>query len=152
MTDLKKGGTKKIIVLLLTVAGLFLLIVFRDQIKERVFPAKQDASNYQAVFLTNGQVYFGKLKNINKDFLTLREVFYLQQVNPNQPNQDRLQGSATSPPSQEQPQLSLVKLGSELHGPTDELRINRSQILFYETMKNDARVVNAIKEYKPPLK
>src|ERR1700743_2242299 len=35
-------------------------------------------SEYQAVFLTNGQVYFGKLANLNNKYVTITDVYYLQ--------------------------------------------------------------------------
>lgn len=94
---------------------------------------------YQAVFLTNGQVYFGKISNENSKYPVLREVFYLQvtqTVQPAEPGQ--------TPPSN----INLVKLGGELHGPTDEMRINRDQILFIEDLKSDSRVVQAIQQFQ----
>ena len=45
-------------------------------------------------------------------------------------------------------QISLIKLGNELHGPTDEMRITRSHILFIEDLKNDSAVVLAIKTFR----
>jgi hypothetical protein len=100
-------------------------------------------SDYQAVFLTNGQVYFGKLTNPDGDYVTLTDIYYLQ-VGPQQ-------GSATSPTSASstaQQQISLVKLGNELHGPVDEMHISRAQILFYEQLKTDGQVVKAITQDK----
>jgi len=47
-----------------------------------------------------------------------------------------------------QGELSLVKLGNELHGPTDAMHINRDQILFIEDLKDDSNVFQAITNYK----
>ena len=47
-----------------------------------------------------------------------------------------------------QPQLSLVKLGNELHGPQDKMEINDAHIIFIESLKQDGRVVEAIARYK----
>lgn len=103
------------------------------------------SSDYQAVFLTNGQVYFGKLSDAGK-YLKLSDIFYLQV------NQPQIQGSQQTEQqaqqAQAQPQLQLVKLGSELHGPKDEMSINRDQVLFFEDMKDDGKVMEAIKQYK----
>jgi hypothetical protein len=66
----------------------------------------------------------------------LRDIYYFQQLRP-------LQGEG-----KENPDLSLMKLGNELHGPTDMMQINRDHVLFVEDMKDDARVVQAIKSYK----
>jgi hypothetical protein len=102
------------------------------------------SSGYQAVFLSNGQVYFGKMSDVNSSYVTLSDIYYLQVTQP--PLQGSQQSQSTTP--QAQPQLSLVKLGNELHGPVDEMKINRDQILFFEDMKEDAKVMEAIKEYK----
>lgn len=95
-------------------------------------------SDYQAVFLVNGQVYFGQLSGMNGQFLNLSDVYYLQVNQALQP----ADGSAQTP------DISLVKLGGELHGPTDEMEINRDQILIIEDLKKDSNVVRAIDEYK----
>lgn len=96
-------------------------------------------SDYSAIFLTNGQVYFGKLQSMSGTELDLRDIFYLQ-VN------QQVQGAETE--SATDPELSLVKLGNELHGPNDRMRINREHVLFTESLKRDARVVKAIEEFK----
>lgn len=128
---------------LVILAVIVALVLFRD----RLFPAKgsvqgvttSEVSEYQAVFLSNGQVYFGKITNENNLYTTIRDIYYLQ-VTP-------LQGTGTENQQQQQ-QLQLVKLGNELHGPVDEMQINRDHILFREELKNDGRVVKAIQEYQ----
>lgn len=51
-----------------------------------------------------------------------------------------------SPAQKDQKQeLALIKLGDELHGPEDEIKINRDNILYIETLKEDGKVVQAIK-------
>lgn len=92
----------------------------------------------QAVFLTNGQVYFGYVQRANSKTVTLSDIYYLQVQQPIQPAEDK---------DNQQPQISLVKLGEELHGPEDEMRINRDHILFIEDMKDESRVNQAIADY-----
>jgi len=94
---------------------------------------------YQAVFLTNDQVYFGKLSNATSQSPVLRDVYYLQITQGLQPIEE-----GSSPRTN----LNLVKLGGELHGPTDEMIINRDHILFYEDLKADSQVVTAINQSK----
>jgi hypothetical protein len=97
----------------------------------------------QAVFLTNGQVYFGKIKSINKEYIDLQQIYYLnvnQQVQPNQ--KDSNSSSSTSNQS-----VSLVKLGCELHGPQDQMVINRDQITFWENLTTDGQVTKAINQW-----
>ncbi len=93
---------------------------------------------YSAVFLSNGQVYFGKIKENNSKEIILDNVFYLQSNNQSAVSGQSIQGS----------QFTLVKLGNELHGPTDELFINKQNVLFYEYLRSDSQVVQSIKNYK----
>jgi len=44
--------------------------------------------------------------------------------------------------------FTLVKLGQELHGPEDIMHVNRSQILFYEYLRDDSQLVKTIENYK----
>jgi hypothetical protein len=95
----------------------------------------------QAVFLNGGQVYFGHITNLNEKYLRIADIYYLrvnQQVQPNQ------QGSST--PSQND--ISLVKLGCELHGPQDSMVVNQSQVIFWENLKDDGQVAKAVSDYK----
>src|SRR5579872_1173599 len=105
----------------------------------------KNLSGYQAVFLTNGQVYFGKLSHVNQNYVRLTDIYYLQV---NQQLQPTGTANQQAQAQQQQPQLSLVKLGNELHGPTDQMEINRSQVLFFEDLKSDGKVAQAIASYK----
>ena len=134
-----------VVVVLLVVGG----VVFRDKIfgSKTGSTAAGAPSGYQAVFLTNGQVYFGKIGSTREDYVTLSDIYYLQ-VGPQQ-------GSAATPnaaSSTAQQQITLVKLGQELHGPVDFMHINRTQILFYEDLKADGQVVKAIQQDKAASK
>lgn len=102
------------------------------------------SSDYQAVFLVNGQVYFGKVASrLNASFMTLKDVYYLQI---NQQLQPVEEGQPQQP---EQPQFLLVKLGTqEIHGPKDEMYINRDQISFVEDLRSDSQVIQAIKQFR----
>ena len=95
---------------------------------------------WHAVFLTNGQVYFGHLKGQTSQFATLADIYYLQ-VDQQQNLQPDKNAAAA------QPKLTLIKLGNELHGPKDSMSINRDQILFVEDMKSDSKVVTAIDDF-----
>jgi hypothetical protein len=99
-----------------------------------------DKSNYQAVFLTNGQVYFGKLQNTRGEYLTLTNIYYLQVQQTVQP--------AEANPIADQGETQLVKLGNELHGPQDSMKISDKQVLFWENLKADSKVGQAIAGYK----
>jgi hypothetical protein len=96
--------------------------------------------NYQALFLTNGQVYFGHLTDVDKGYVELTDIYYLQVQQQVQP------GSSSSSSSNQQ--VSLAKLGNELHGPEDEMFVTHDQVLFWENLKNSGKVVQAIDSYQ----
>ena len=96
---------------------------------------------YSAVFLTNGQVYFGKIADANNEWVTLTDIFYLQVQQQVQPKPE----DEATPKNQSK--LSLVKLGNELHGPDDEMKINTDHVLFTESLKEDGKVVKSITQY-----
>lgn len=102
--------------------------------------SRVDNSKLQAVFLNGGQVYFGNITNLNDQFIRVKNIYYLrvnQQVQPD--------GQAQSTDASD---VSLVKLGCELHGPEDEMLINREQVIFWENLKTDGQVAKAVKEHE----
>jgi hypothetical protein len=99
-----------------------------------------DKDKKQAVFLTNGQVYFGDLAAVNGEFLDLRDIYYLNVNQQVQPKDDKAAND-------QQNSISLVKLGCELHGPVDQMVINRDQVTFWENLKTDGQVSKAIEQW-----
>ena len=154
----QKGNNKSImmlfVVVLVVVVVLLLGIMVYPAIKDKFADSRSekgiDENAYYAVFLSNGQVYFGHLADISKDHPELTDIYYLQlnqqqqqvQVQPAEGEQPELQDQS------QEPELSLVKLGDELHGPEDKMVLNMQHILFYEKLKDDSNVVKAIKEDK----
>ncbi len=101
-----------------------------------------DTSKFQAVFFTNGQVYFGKLQILNSSYMKLNDVWYLQ-----------TKSSSTSTPvqqttAQSSNDVQLVQLGGEIHGPTDQMVINKDQVLFFENLKPDGQVTQTIAKFE----
>lgn len=93
----------------------------------------------QAVFLTNGQVYFGHtVKSIDKQYLKLKNIYYIQINQPLQASASANTNTATDT------EYNLIKLGNEIHGPQDEMLISRSQILFIEDLRDDSQIVRAM--------
>lgn len=95
---------------------------------------------YQALFLTNGQVYFGHLKQADSSYVKLTDIYYLQVQQTVQPKDNNAAKDANQ-------QVSLAKLGNELHGPEDSMFVSRDQVLFWENLKTDGKVAAAIKDY-----
>lgn len=116
------------------------------------------ASGYQAVFLDNGQVYFGRLSGFGGERPALREVYYLRVPESLQnsvpakdvDNKANVAASKTAPASQ--PELALVKLGNELHGPVDEMKLIPNHIIFVEDLRRDGKIALAIEKYRSQKK
>lgn len=131
-----------ILVIIVLLAGLFLVSKFTSWNVLNISKTEEVTSkNWDAIFLTNGQVYFGHIVKQSSDTIEMKNIYYLQVTRQLQPTPNNQAAN------QEQQQLSLVKLGDELHGPTDYMNINRSQVLFTEELKEDSKVVDAIKRY-----
>ncbi len=102
------------------------------------YTEKQIVKNqYQGVFLNGGQVYFGQITEITKDTLKLEDIYYLKTGNVDKAGNPLAGG-----------EVSLTKLGNELHGPEDVMYIERKNITFWENLKNDGQVSKAIDQYK----
>lgn len=101
-----------------------------------------DSSKYQAVLLSNGESYFGKLSALNDDFMKLTDIFYLKAKSAGEAT-----GDATDPAATED-SFQLIKFGGEVQGPEDEMVISKSQILYYENLKPDGKASQAIQQYK----
>lgn len=99
---------------------------------------------YQAVFLDNGQVYFGKLKAVNRDWWSLTDIYYLRAGTIQQ-------GALGEDQARDVPtlsQLDLIKLGAELHAPKDEMIINKTHVIFYEEISENGEVMKLIRKHK----
>lgn len=137
-------------VILVCIAALLLavLLVITTLTRESLPKVSLDPEKYYATFLTNGQVYFGHLAKVQSGYLAMSEIYYLQMKQPLQQPTETKEGEEAKEIEEAKPELSLVKLGEELHAPEDSMIINRDQVLFFEPLKDDGQVVKAIKEYK----
>src|SRR3989338_2474608 len=86
---------KNWIIFILAIVILWQFLVAWGMMPSLTFPAI-DADKWQAVFLTNSQAYFGHLKELNKDYAKLSDIYYLKASQQSQPS------------SQQQQQLNLV--------------------------------------------
>jgi small nuclear ribonucleoprotein (snRNP)-like protein len=85
---------------------------------------------FQAVLLSNGAVYYGKLQGYGTRYPVLTDVFYIM--------------SKTDPQTKQVTNV-LVKRGKELHGP-DRMYLSGSQIVFVEPVGPDSKVAQLINE------
>ncbi len=119
---------------LLAVSVIAYLAIFKPSVTKQ--GEYVDTTKYQAVFLNGGQVYFGKITSVNSNYTKLNDIYYLrvnQQVQPN--------GQTANS------DVQLVKLGCELHGPQDQMVINSDQVIFWENLKDDGQVAQAVAKY-----
>lgn len=100
-----------------------------NKIEEKL--AAVNGSDYWAVTLDNGQIFYGKLEN-GDPYLVMTDVFYYR------PGFQAEKGK-----------IRIVKVGTELHQPQEEVHINKSHVVAKEQLTLDSKVVNAIKNYKP---
>ena len=85
---------------------------------------------YQAVLLSNGSAYFGRLEGLGTAYPVLKEVYYVQSRAGQDPKQ----------------QVNvLVKRGKEWHAP-DRMILNPSMIVFVEPVNPGSRVAQLIAE------
>jgi hypothetical protein len=85
---------------------------------------------YQAVVLSNGAVFYGKLTGYNSRHPELTDVFYI--VSKTDPNTKQVSNI-------------LVKRGKELHSP-DRMYLNPQQIVFVEPVGTSSKVAQLINE------
>jgi hypothetical protein len=121
----RSGLLALVAVILLMVAVVVELFFINSSRK----PLKFDTS-YQAVLLSNGSVYFGKLQDYGGRFPVLTDVFYIQ--------------SSVNPDTKQTVNV-LIKRGKELHSP-DRMYLNPSQIVLVEPVGPNSKVMQLILE------
>lgn len=130
---------KWVVVILLVVGGIYLS---RMWVAGTSLPGDLSNDEVKAVFLQNGQVYFGKVTSANKDFLRIETPYYLQtRTVLQEPVEEGAQ------PTKKQ-QLSLTALGGkglQIHGPEKEMFVLWDKILYIENLREDSEVVKLIK-------
>lgn len=126
--------TNVVLLFSITIIALAVVLLMRNSNPNESQYIAED--NYQAVFLDNGQVYFGKISSLNSRFISLQNIFYLNSSK-----------AADDKDTTKADQFTLIKLGCELHGPGDQMLINRDKINFWENLKNDGQVVKTINEW-----
>lgn len=131
------SALRRIFVMVLVLIALIVLVLvvrtqlFRAGIATLFAPSAAeviDRNAYQAVFLTNGSTYFGKLEAQGDQWFLLTDVFYLS--------------------ASDQAATQLIKRGSEAQGPKEPMIISREQILFIENLKDNSDIVTLIKRFK----
>jgi hypothetical protein len=119
------AGLGVAIALIVGVMVGFFLFSGKPPDRDVVFP-----STFQAVLLTNGAVYFGKLQGYGTPHPVMTDVYYIV--------------TQTDPETKKSSNV-LVKRGKELHGP-DRMYLNANQILFVEPVGSGSKVAQLISD------
>jgi len=85
---------------------------------------------YQIVYLLTGQVYFGKLQNTSGEYLTLTNVYMLQDQKDSAADTDN-----TS---------NILQVSRQVYGPDDSMAIRADQVQFWQNLRPDSKVAQAI--------
>ena len=107
---------------------LIVVVVVAAVVEWPLRPPVKFKTPYQAVLLTNGAVYFGKLEGLGTDYPILRDVFYIQNA---------------VDPNTKQSAAVLIRRGKEWHGP-DSMVLNAQHVLLIEPVTEGSRVAQLI--------
>ena len=110
----------RILTVVIIVAVTFLFVRWWD------FTLPAFGARYQAVFLANGQTYFGHYLDRLGPYVKVENAFYIAQ----QPTAEEGQT----------PESRIIRRGSELHQPLPFVLIPKSAILFVEDLRQDSQV------------
>lgn len=117
------GALIAVVIVVVLILALVRAVNPPDSLSSAINPRE-----YQAVFLSNGQVYFGKLSVPGGNYYYLRHPYQLTAS---------VQGSNAT-------QQSLVPVRNEIQAPEDEMIVSRSQVLYVENLKPSGRVSRVI--------
>jgi len=110
---------------------VFVAMLFFTQWWDFTVPSLGRAQ-YQAVFLTNGQTYFGRYYDRIGAYAKIEDVYYLQQT----------QGTDANAA----PDTKIVRRGRELHGPASRMLVPRSAILFVEDLTDASPIAGFMRQ------
>jgi len=113
---------------------VFLAALFFTQWWDFTVPTLGRAQ-YQAVFLANGQTYFGRYYDRFGAYAKIEDVYYLQQ-------------SSTADPTGTS-DTRIVRRGQELHAPAPRMLIPKSQILFVEDLTDASPIAQFMRQDRP---
>ena len=146
----KKNYLKRVFfskkILLALSMGIFIIIaviIFRTTYHHITY-AGIDTKRYQAVYLTNNNVYFGRVHVLVNGDTFLTDVFRVQA---NTTTNDQNSTATKTSTSDDSSGIRLIKPGKELHAPDDTMLIKKDSILFIENLKTNGKVTQAIIDY-----
>lgn len=127
---LSKGKIIAILVVVI-VGGLLAsyFLFFKDKMNTK----------YKAIFLDNNDIYFGKVDYKNDNYVKIKDVYSLRVSQVTKKDKD---GKDV-----QEPYFQIIKMGSEIHGPKNEMEITREHILYIQELEKTSQVLSTIANY-----
>lgn len=88
------------------------------------------AARYQAVFLSNGQTYFGRYSDRIGPYVRIEDAYYIQTTRNEDPDKP--------------PDSKILRRGAELHQPFARILVPKSAILFIEDLQPSSSIAQFI--------
>lgn len=122
-----KNINKRTVIIYASIIILILLVNYLGYAYGKgTFPFKE--KGWQAVQLTNGDVYYGRLSTFPSYKIT--DVHFIQQV----PSENE----------EETPGTELVPLNNMFFGPKNVMHLEKSQILWWTDLSEDSQIKQAL--------
>lgn len=128
----KETVFRTILLALLAIIAMILLVWLYLSVTQSDLGGKHlEKEGYYSVMLSNGQEYYGTVQYEDSQILILDDVYYFEL--------DRRYMT-------EDQDVSLIKHGTEIHGPETQITLYQDQILQVEKLRDDSDVVKVIKQ------
>ncbi len=122
-----KISAKKLFIVLIIVLIIVIVVTSILVLKLNQKNNIESPSEYAAVYLSTGDIYFGKINKF--PHLSLENVWYLQR----------------GVDAQNQAQMSVVPLKNSFWGPVDKINLNSKQVVWWTYIKNGSQLLEAFK-------
>jgi hypothetical protein len=130
---------KQILIFIILIFVLILVFVYvsfwQNGYIKNITQVIRFRNSYQAVFLSNGQVYFGKTTEFTNKYIVLNSPYYIQM--------SQTEISKDNP----QPEMKLIAIKDEFHKPKDFMLIEKSSVIFIEELRDTSQIVDIIENY-----
>lgn len=131
--QINKTPSKRWVVIVFGIVLAFIIAVLLWCMVAPMLVAQRiDSKKYQIVYLNNGQMYFGKLQNVDGAYLYMTSPYTTQATSSHESADD-------------QTQTTIIKVSNQLYGPEDSIAIRASEVSFWQNLRDDSKVSQAIK-------
>jgi len=93
-------------------------------------------NTFQAVFLSNGQLYFGKITEMTNEYIMMENPHFLQLAQEQAEIEEGVQ-----------PEMQLISIKDEFHKPKDFVLIEKSSVIFIEELRDASQIADAIQNF-----